>query len=177
METEHEFFRRPGFFFDPNAFRIDLYRLLTCFYSSITFARFGAHIDSDVVRDLQGEFEETEITRLLVSIAVSSRIMDDRDKRRTEKFTLECGRLIPDLSKPETTEPLTLREACNKIIHASKFNWDAECLDKEDARLPYPTTRYVSPRMYLYGKKGTQEWKAELDVTEFVRSNAQLWGA
>jgi hypothetical protein len=174
MEFEHEFARRDGFFFDVNSFRLDLYRLITCFYASVTFAEQGEDLDKDPVRDLQGEFEEFEIVRLLVNIAVTARIMDEREDRHSKKFDLECGQLINDLTEPNRVVTLDLREACNKIIHATKFNWDVEQL-KDEGSLPYPTTRFLVPQMHLYGARGSQQWKATLDIKEFVKHNSVLW--
>lgn len=174
MEIDHPDYRREGFFFDEAMFKLDLYRLITCFYSSVTFAEFGEGVDSDSVRDLQGAFEENEIIRLLVSVATAVRIMDEREESFSRKFKFECGSLIIDLAIPNAVIDLTIREACNKIIHARKFNWDVEQL-KDEGNLPYPTTRYLVPTVYLYGDKDGKAWKAVLDVTKFVRHNAALW--
>lgn len=174
MEVEHEFPRREGFFFNVNSFRLDLHRLITCFYASVTFAEHGEDLDDDPVRDLQGEFEEFEVVRLLVNIAVAARIMDEREDRFSKKLDLRCGQLINDLTEPGNIIPLDLREACNKIIHAKKFNWDVDQL-KDEGNLPYPTTRFLTPRMHLYGSKGAQQWKATLEVADFVKYNAILW--
>jgi hypothetical protein len=174
MEVEHDFPRREGFFFDLNSFRLDLYRLITCFYSSVTFAERGEDLDYDPVRDLQGEFEEFEITRLLVNIAAITRVMDERGNCLSERFGLECGVLIEDLTEPEEIILLNLREACNKIIHAEKLNWDVEQL-KNEGNLPYPTSHFITPCIYLYGSKRKKKWKATLDIAKFVKHNATLW--
>jgi hypothetical protein len=139
----------------------------------VTFAEHGEDLDDDPVRDLQAGFEEFEIVRLLVNIAVTARIMDERENRSSNKFNLHCGQLIEDLTKPANVVPLDLREACNKIIHATKFNWDVDQLKEEN--LPYPTTRFLTPRMHLYGERGNHQWKATLEIAEFVRHNAILW--
>ncbi len=157
-----------------NSFRLDLYRLVSCFYSSVTFAEYGEDRDYDSVRNLQDEFEEYEVTRLLVNIAVTARVMDERDDRLSQKFNLKCGQLIDDLTKPDNMVPLSIREACNKIIHARKFNWDVDQL-KDEGNLPYPTTKFIKPYMYLYGTRDKSCWKVTLDITEFVRHNAALW--
>jgi hypothetical protein len=174
MEVDHPDLRREGFFFDEVSFKLNLYRLITCFYASVTFAKNGEDIDDDPVINLQGTFEEAEITSLLVRIAISVRIMDEREKHLSNLFKLECGQLIGNINQPEDVIPLTLREACNKIIHTKKFNWDVEQL-KDEENLPYPTTRYLVPKMYLYGTKDNKQWKATLDITKFVRQNAALW--
>lgn len=174
MEINHPDYRRGGFFFDEAIFKLDLYRLITCFYASVTFAEYGEDVDADPVRDLQGSFEENEIIRLLVNIAIAVRIMDEREGRFSRKFKLECGSLTVDLSKPGDEIDLSVREACNKIIHAKNFNWDVDQL-KDEGSLPYPTTRYLVPIVYLYGSRDGKDWRAALDITKFVRHNAALW--
>ena len=174
MEFVYEDDRRDGYFFDAGSFRLDLYRLITCFYSSVAFARYGEDIDHDPIRNLQGEYEGNEIVRLLVNISVQARIMDDRDALLSSRFLLHCGLLVPNLDNPQKDIPLTLREACNKVIHAKKFNWDVEQL-KDEGNLPYPTTQYLTPRIYLYGLHGKSKWKATLDISKFVKYNASLW--
>ncbi len=173
MEIGHPFPRREGYIFDINLFRLDLYRLITCFYASVAFAEYGEDLDDDPVRDLQSDFEEGEIVRLLVNVAVTARIMDERDDRLSAQFNVTCGQLINDLDEPDNIVELDLREACNKIIHARKFNWDVDQLKEEN--LPYPTTRFLTPRMHLYGERGNQRWKATLDIAEFVKHNVVLW--
>ncbi len=56
---------------------------------------------------------------------------------------------------------LSLREACNKIIHATKIHFDVS--ENEIGVL------YVNPHIYLYGKKFDKDWKAKLDVLDFAR--------
>ena len=126
MEIPHPPFRRDGIFFDVQAFRLDLYRLLCCFYASGGFSRLRDTGDFSAreLGEVGGEFEEFEITRLLVSIAASVRVIQDRDRELFKKLKTNCGRLIPDLRHPRKYEPLPLREACNKIIHAKRFNFD-----------------------------------------------------
>jgi len=140
----------------------------------VTFAEYGEDIDDDPVRDLQGEFEEPEIVRLLVNIAVAARIMDERENRFSAQLNLTCGQLINDCEDSDNIVQLDLRKAYNKIIHAKKFNWDVDQL-KDEGNLPYPTTRFLIPRMHLYGERGNQQWKATLDIADFVKHNVVLW--
>lgn len=173
MEIEHEELRRDGFFFQVETFRLDLYRLLSFFYASAGFARLRGRMESSSVADLADEFEESEITLLLVTIAARVRVVQDRDKGMFRRIKAHCGQLVPDCGCPRKTEPLTLREACNKIIHAKRFNFDVRTLKVKDEG--YVGTQIaLRPYVHLYGENNGTPWKATLDIEEFVRRNGNL---
>ncbi len=65
---------------------------------------------------------------------------------------------------------LTLREACNKIIHATRIKHDVVI---PDAHLnPDYYGVYLRPHLYLFGQHRGRDWRAKLSIIEFVR-----WGA
>jgi hypothetical protein len=76
-----------------------------------------------------------------------------------------CGNLVSTLTEGTKEEPLTLREACNKIIHASRIRFDVD-----DARRPTK----LNPVLYVYGEKYGQEWKARLDLLAFAELVASV---
>lgn len=170
FKPEHNF--RPGMFFDEAAFKLDLYRLLACFYASSGYARLRDSAQRDLASagDLGGAFEESEITRLLVSIAARVRVIQDREREYFKRVKgTECGRLVRDVKHPRTWEPLSWREACNKIIHAKHFHVDLQRVPRNPN--DYPPLR---PIIYLYGTQDRAEWKATLNVVAFVAINAEL---
>jgi hypothetical protein len=61
-------------------------------------------------------------------------------------------------------------EACNKIIHATDIRFDVVVPDA--AMNPDEEGAYYQPRVYLYGSKGRDDWRAELSLIDFAR-----WGA
>src|SRR5436190_19799982 len=72
----------------------------------------------------------TQATKLLTEIAVYMRIIDDRFAGEYPVDTdLTCGSLI----EAKNDAPLALREAWNKILHASRFDFTEE--DRSDWRL------------------------------------------
>jgi hypothetical protein len=172
VEIQHEEFRRDGFFFDVQAFRLDLYRLLSAFLSTAEYARLSRGIETERLSDLAIEFQEAEITRLLVTVAATVRVIQDREGAPAKKFAGVCGHLFPDVGS-KLKEPLSLREACNKIIHAKRFNFDAKPLPVADRGLPNPTYT-LRPLLHLYGNQRSTEWKAELNVLQFVLANVAL---
>jgi hypothetical protein len=63
---------------------------------------------------------------------------------------------------------LTLREACNKIIHATEVTLDWKQITKKNE------TEYWSGILWLTGTKGHSRWKLELRVSEFCRALFRL---
>lgn len=101
----------------------------------------------------------SEVTRILISCAVGLRIhFDQRPETASIDAESDCGELCSDLVlKKDQVEVLRLREACNKIIHATKvqFNDDG----------------YMQPYVDLYGEKNSQNWRAKLSIVDFAK-----WG-
>jgi hypothetical protein len=63
----------------------------------------------------------------------------------------KCGRLF---GEKDNEEALTLREACNKIIHHDSYDLGSLGTDRKFT-------------VYLFGKRQQKAWRCELDVTEF----------
>lgn len=144
-----------GFTMDPARIRYDAYRLLATIYAS----QFFPHepIDTEDPRSLAhlaSEFEDDESTHLLLSIAIAARTTLNRNSELAE---LTCG----DLTEASGTKPLTLREACNKVIHAQEIRADVEL----DGRLVVRQ----NPIMHLEGEMpGGKWWAARLDLEPFA---------
>lgn len=149
---------RQGHFPNTDVIVLDLYRLITIFFASKQLAELRTESAHDPIGWLQ-EYEGDEITRILLSSAITARIIDDRDKHYLNRLDTTCGELVSDLDSPEETKPLTLREACNKIIHAKKIHYD---LSEVDFR------SYMNPIIYFYGKQNSKEWKATLNILDYA---------
>jgi hypothetical protein len=172
VEFKPDYNIRPGMFFGDAAFKLDLYRLLACFYASRGFAwlRDSDHREIVSAGDLGGAFEEPEITRLLVSIAAHVRVIQDREREFFNQVRkTNCGRLVRDLKHPRKSEPLSWREACNKIIHSKHFHVDLQRRPRNPN--DYPPLRAM---IYLYWTQDRMEWKATLNIDAFVSINAVL---
>lgn len=141
---------------------LELHRLLAIFLASPSFAKLrkGNGERWEAIDHLQ-QFEDDEITRILLSAAVTARVVDDRESGVFDLVADPCG-ILAETKDGETTEiPLTLREACNKIIHAKKIRFD---VGETDERQPY-----INPTIYLYGARSNGlKWKATLDVIKFA---------
>lgn len=145
---------------------LELYRLLTIFLASKNFATLLTNYPGegfDPFYQLQ-EVESDEITRLLLSLAITARVVDDRENRVLELIGSNCGEFQRDIQNSDT-EVLDLREACNKIIHAKKIRGDIDEINGQT---------YLNPFLYLYGEHGSKRWKAKLNVISFAKEYVTL---
>ena len=141
---------------------LELYRLLAIIFASKRFAelRVGHGKKWEALDHLQ-QFEDDEITRILLAVSITARVIDDRNKKVFDLVARDCGTLIDMTVKGTSETGLSLREACKKIIHAKKVRFDTSELDT--------TQKYLNPVIYLYGERHKgQEWKAVLDVVTFA---------
>jgi hypothetical protein len=124
----------------------------------------------DRARSLWSEHLEAEILHRLALVASILRARDDflidRVEQRgdaggygNELRAASCGTLQPEIGRPQT-ELLTLREACNKIMHATEVHFDVEGQDTE--------TSFINPTIYLYGSNRGSRWRAVLDLVKYV---------
>ena len=157
---------RPGHLPDAAGTLVELHRLLAIFLSSKGFAdlveaefQHGAELH-DPIYVLQ-EVEEAEVSRILLTLAITARVLDDANERLPGLDEVQCGTLISDLRHPDNSRPLTLRDAANKVIHATKRRVDIEYNMRGRP--------YLQPFLYLYGQLGATEWKATLDVIAFAK--------
>ena len=110
---------------------------------------------------LANTFEKVEIEHLILQIATLFR---SADTSALDELTMN-PRWNPNVGKVEEpigsqVKDLTLREACNKIIHVNEIK--SEVIDGN-----YEWNRYLKPTIYLYGKKQEIRWRAILDVKNF----------
>lgn len=147
-----------------------LYRVATHFFGSNRLTELanedtGAHFDQ-----LRERFEEAEIQRLLLTVAVRIRILDDDlqelHTEDTSKWFVGVGKLFLDSNQGHFID-LTLREACNKIIHARLFNFIRE-EEAPEGECLFP----LLPKIAIYGtrQRSAVFWKANLDIEGFVNA-------
>jgi hypothetical protein len=68
------------------------------------------------------------------------------------------------------TDALTLREACNKIIHATDVALD---WSENDSKAPF---EYWTGSIWLHGTKGRNIWKLELKVAGLCTALSLMLG-
>ncbi len=127
MDNPYWYSEKHSHLIDLAAIRIDAYHLMNIFLSNEVLS-FENRLDDEnnTLANLHCEFYRTEITRLLVNIAINTRIYDDQMKsieNRTQYLEhcakIDTGDYIGIFEENgETQEKFKIREACNKIIHA-----------------------------------------------------------
>lgn len=149
-----------------------LYQLACIFYGSQGFGAFGDKYEWN--NDLRRRFQEAEINRLLISIAASVRRRNEDvfalpDEEKTYRGIGQgqtpdsVGVLIKNIAESDKEYKLTLRDACNKIIHANKLNFD---YNEEVPR----AGGVLNPVVHCYGVLSGKKWKATLNVPLFIQS-------
>jgi hypothetical protein len=144
----------------------DLYRLVSIVIGDEPLVHLASD-SSDPLRRLRDQYIEDELVHLLVGTATMNRIQEehmrsfrnDPDEFSFPALTHTCGLLQPNIEN-DATIPLTLREACNKIIHADMISAE----DRGDS-LPIGLT--------LRGALGSRAWIARLNLVEYVRASMQ----
>ena len=146
----------------------DLYRLLTMVLAdgNLTENFNGA---DDPLQRLRDQYLEDEFVHLLVGTAITNRIQEEHMREFREDIgelafaplVHECGTLRANVENAEETT-LTLREACNKIVHA--VHMIAETAGD-------PGNHPLSEFVILRGQLGDAAWLARLNVIEYVRAS------
>jgi hypothetical protein len=146
---------------------LDLHRLLVIFLASEGIAALP---QKGSLRQSFGDIERDEITRILLTVAATVRIVEDRTSGGGKIFDLlldtSCGELIPDLSRQDQREVLDIREACNKILHSLRMEPAKRTLPDGD--------EVLDASILLHGTKnqGRVNWAAALDVVRFCQASA-----
>lgn len=142
----------------------ELHQLLSVFLASQAIAEAANAKEAELVdsMDVQ-EHEDSLVARLLLSIAVSLRVLDDRTNRKLSEHALEVGSAIERVpASIESGVRLTLREACNKIIHARQVELERTSLTD--------SCGYLSPYVTLVGHdQRARVWRATLSIVAFVQ--------
>jgi len=162
MKTDDEVYRRSG-----DRIRLDLYRLVTIFYSSPTLRELQDEGTAfDAIAGLRTSCENQEIHDLLLRLAAGYRTFIDQRGPQAQGALRpglrdRCGELWSPKARETTRELLTLREGCNKILHADRI--ERQFLAHRD-----PSRYSLLPRVHLHGKHKRKSWTAELDIVRFV---------
>lgn len=140
-----------------------LYKLLCSFLASPAIAEMVAteSYDSFVFTQIIDEHEDKEILDSLFYSAAFLRIADDLKQISTQSMHATVGKITVG----QITKPLTLREACNKVIHADRLKY----VYGENRQYKY-IEEYLEPVIRLFGKSqdGKKRWRATLDIKRYV---------
>ncbi|EAR59997.1 hypothetical protein [Neptuniibacter caesariensis] len=164
-ETENPRFNK-NHTIDLKQIRLDVYRLVCYFEAARSIAETHASQDDYAIEALPREFFTDEVSRILLQTAIILRMLDDESEADIEeRDPFFSGRL----EQNGKTKQLSLREACNKIIHSHKINFDQEHFSDGGAE-----GEYFTPIIYLYGRQKQYGWKATLNLRLFLNHAARL---
>ena len=118
---------------------------------------------------------KSSVSELLLEVSIKFRVVQDflknedfgiaefKELERKATPGIVLGRFLPSLSK------LPIREACNKIIHATevRLTW----INAKDQEGSY---EYWNGTVILQGVKGRQGWECELDLINFCIAMERL---
>ena len=142
---------------------LDVYRLLTILYSSKALhtaepSIFGFSMAA-------WKFERAEIYRIAFTLAIRARNILDKSN---PVINIVSAETVGIFEEDKTTNDLSFRESCNKIIHSEHINFGV--IDPIDKAIHNGVTEFI----YVYGKKGKNEWKATIDLIQFSDKILQL---
>ena len=143
-----------------------LYLLGCMIHASSAIDSLGNH----PLRTLRQQYQEAEIGRLLLTIAVAVRNAMDQDPWRANywlQWVDDGVGSMKNLGQKNEAKSLSFREACNKLIHCLSINFHYV---SENPRRGMA----LAPLVHLYCTKGEVEWKATIDVSQFIEVAWQL---
>ena len=128
----------------------------------------------------QEKFESNFMRELIGFAGILRALLDVESisvpvKNKEYRFDQSVGELCINAKK----EPLSFREACNKIIHANRyeirFNYsDTHPLDNGENGYASIDKTYKNPIIITYGEYQKEKWNAELDFLKFINMSINL---
>lgn len=138
----------------------DLIVLLSLFSSGHNAILLKASEESLILGPLSAV--EKIIQEKLITVAIRIRLIDDMFKDYGKSYELPYFIVGDMFINIDDKKELYFREACNKIIHAKKFN--VELKENND---------YI-PNIYLYGERRSNDWNVIIDIKKFIISCLSL---
>lgn len=187
---------RGNYVLDSETTKLNAYRLLCLFYANKEIARLSdPDSRDDPASSLERKYFAREMTKLLLSIAISLRVLDDQMNALSEederKTTYSRARASVNVQyRCMMFDEMSLREVCNKIIHATtvephvqdgteshridEYNWLSwsEAMDQSGGQAGPEhgaiKWRHLTSNIRLGGLKGREQWWHLLEVPTFV---------
>jgi hypothetical protein len=149
------------------------HKLLCLFFSAYDFDAFYRESaeepsmrDPDPLDDLR-QFEDDEISETLLTLAALARACDD-DYGLLDIANSAFPNGVGTLTSDKGIEPLTLREACNKIVHAQSVVYDLA----KGVKNPIWDKWYSDNGHSIHG-----DFKAPAIIINGARQNNKVWEA
>jgi hypothetical protein len=114
--------------------------------------------------------EQYLIKKLLISLAIKLRMIDDLMKSHKKAgYICFLKNKVGVIEEGNNKNDLTIREACNKIIHANKIEFNFKYGQHGSKKI-----RYLAPEIILHGKKGKTSWEATVKILQLVNLALEL---
>jgi hypothetical protein len=153
---------------DPNAYFLEIYRLLCHVLASAAISEVQRGFRRNLFNTA---FQRSEISRLLIHVATYYRVKYDDGSWEHAPWLHEqyegVGVLVDDVEQPDASRSLAFREACNKVIHAKRVNFDGSPDSEESIGA-------LNATVHLYGERLGRQWKAQIDLVEFCRAASNV---
>jgi hypothetical protein len=187
---------------DIEVIKLNAYKLISLFYANKEISRTTEPGTKDGIAKLEDKYFFSQVSKLLIEIAISIRVLDDQIKYSYSKSEIKTkyNTSMVAINKKHNCmmfAELSLREVCNKIIHAEivephfeeskngeheidRHNWvcwaDAsEYSIGEKILKPEPIKwKHLTNNIRLGGKKGKEQWWHLLEVPTFVTAISEL---
>jgi len=183
---------------DAETIKLNAYYLLCLFFTNKEIARqANPESHDDALSLLEHQFFASEVTKLLLNIAISLRVLDDQinhlpcDSPQKRAY-LQALLDVNNRYNCTMFDRLSLREVCNKIIHATNtephmqdasdphqidehnsLEW-SEAMEQSGGKAgPKPDFvkwQHLSCRIRLAGTQRGVEWACLLEVPVFVEA-------
>ena len=155
------------YIFDSMKIDEECYLLLCCFLSSNKLHKICSSTKNMHFKRLTF-IEGRKIKEYLISIAIKLRMIDDLMKSHNKENHIpikdDVGFVKTKNGKKK--EILSIREACNKIIHAKSLEFGyGKTKDK---------ISYLKPRIQFIGDRNKKNWKATIDILKFVENAVNI---
>jgi hypothetical protein len=124
---------------------------------------------STEMEQLRDELFMNLATTLLTEISIYVRIIDDKLEGQytiSDEEDAQCEN-CGTLTAKGTTSSLSMREACNKIIHAKQFEFFVSWLSVYEVRRAISS---FQPTVRFHGALGSSKWVADLDVQRYCNA-------
>lgn len=176
--------------FDTSNLLAKSYELLCVFFSDKELSRRTdpSHTDS-AIAFLRNQLFESTVTRLLIEIAASLRVMDDQMKHLPidSEDRINYYSRLEEINKYDFeifNDDLKLRDVCNKIIHSNTFEILVESGEEaHEQDYAYRAGhaeksmdwKYPNGHVRLSGKFKEKDWRIRLDIEVFITAIANLF--
>lgn len=184
-----------GHYVSPSEIRLKCFSLVNIFHANKKLAEEifseqeeSIEIDDEILNDevlaednlvkLHSEFLEKEVSQQLLYIAINFRTFDDKlassmYSAEYKKHKKKCDK-VDTYASYEGLNRFSIREACNKIIHADGIRpLEKKCdglvvtnfANEEQVIYPIP---HLSGEVELNGRFGEKEWNCCLYAPDFI---------